>query len=178
MSIQCNNIITKSGDVDKLLEELQTQNFLQNVKILELMNKVETLSTLSNINMNAEAYAVSPNLIGTWKVSNELYFTIDENGIFTKVGGLYPGTYNPNLSDPTKLQLKYNYPNGFLGPVLIYLHDQLSINVGLPGEVFEMDGTGDNNQITLRYRYLVYCGSAIYGCLVKPIPQEGPFIKQ
>jgi hypothetical protein len=98
MSISCKKIITEVGDVNEIIEELRTQNFLQSIDILVMKSKISNVS--NNINYLSTG-PVPEVLVGNWKqiidgVDTGLSFTINTDGTFIKNGGINPGTYNPH----------------------------------------------------------------------------------
>jgi len=69
------------------------------------MNKINELSKNNNLSaLPPQLYSPIPNFIGRWTNTkdNTIYFDINSDGLFNKVGGLFSGSYNP----------QYNY-NGY-----------------------------------------------------------------
>lgn len=91
--LSANDIILENISVVKSINEL-------NQNISYLMAKINELSKHHMENLYFSPQIPPQNILGRWVNVNDsnIYFDVNPDGSFTKVGGLYPGSYNPQYN--------------------------------------------------------------------------------
>ena len=140
--LTANDIILKNTSIVNLIQIIKDQE--NNMSYL--MTRINELSKNINLlTLPPQIYTPPPYFIGTWTNTkdNTIYFDINSEGIFNKVGGLYPGSYNP----------QYNYTE--YNSIFYKRNNVISPSFENPDVLLEFFSQNIHNEIslTLTYRY-------------------------